>query len=135
MRDHKIIALYKISYTVHEVKFLYFDSNSTELLSLTFLFLKKSLHHQKKNANRGKSTKLLHKCLCFLSAIVGMTREVGRWAAPVRATGTYGKGRQYTVKKAFRYSRPQTGCHLPNSLWAGIMTSFINIPAKGEFGK
>jgi hypothetical protein len=30
----------------------------------------------------------------------------------------------YTVKKAFRYSRPQPGCHLPNSPWAGIMTSY-----------
>ncbi len=26
-------------------------------------------------------------------------------------------------KKAFRYSRPQPGCHIPNSPWAGIMTS------------
>jgi hypothetical protein len=30
----------------------------------------------------------------------------------------------YTVKKAFRHSRPQPGCHLPNSPWAGIMTSY-----------
>jgi hypothetical protein len=29
-------------------------------------------------------------------------------------------------KKSFRYSFPQPGCHLPNSPWAGIMTSFIN---------
>ncbi len=29
----------------------------------------------------------------------------------------------YTLKKAFRYSRPQPGCHLPNSPWAGMMTS------------
>ncbi len=41
----------------------------------------------------------------------------------------------YTVKKAFRYSRPQPGCHLPNSPYAGIMTSYIIIPAQGEFGK
>jgi hypothetical protein len=27
--------------------------------------------------------------------------------------------RTYTVKKAFRYSRPLPGCHLPNSPWAG----------------
>jgi hypothetical protein len=27
----------------------------------------------------------------------------------------------YTVKKAFRYSRPQRGCHLPNSPCAGII--------------
>ncbi len=26
----------------------------------------------------------------------------------------------------FRYSRPQPECHLPNSPWAGIMTSYIN---------
>jgi hypothetical protein len=30
----------------------------------------------------------------------------------------------YTVKKAFRYSRPQPGCHLPNSPWAGIIELF-----------
>jgi hypothetical protein len=29
----------------------------------------------------------------------------------------------FTVKKAFQYSRPQPGCHLPNSPWAGIMMS------------
>ncbi len=28
-------------------------------------------------------------------------------------------------KKDFRYSRPQPGCHLPNSPWAGIMTSYM----------
>jgi hypothetical protein len=38
-------------------------------------------------------------------------------------------------KKAFRFSRPQPGCHLPNSPWAGIMTSYINYSRKGEFGK
>ncbi len=32
----------------------------------------------------------------------------------------------YTVKKGLRHSRPQPGCHLPNSLWAG--NNFI-IPA------
>jgi hypothetical protein len=37
----------------------------------------------------------------------------------------------YTVKKAFRFSRPQPGCHLPISPWAGIM----NYSRKGEFGK
>jgi hypothetical protein len=26
----------------------------------------------------------------------------------------------YTVKKGYRHSRPQPGCHLPNSPWAGI---------------
>ncbi len=31
----------------------------------------------------------------------------------------------YTVKKAFQYSRPQPGCHLSNSPWAGIMTSLF----------
>jgi hypothetical protein len=25
----------------------------------------------------------------------------------------------YTVKKGLRFSRPQPGCHLPNSLWLG----------------
>ncbi len=41
----------------------------------------------------------------------------------------------YTVKKAFRYSRPQPGCHLPNSPWAGIIYIDVIIPAQGEFGK
>ncbi len=27
----------------------------------------------------------------------------------------------YTVKKGYRFSRPQSGCHLPNSLWPGII--------------
>jgi hypothetical protein len=27
----------------------------------------------------------------------------------------------YTVKKGFRFSRPQPGCHLPNSPWPGII--------------
>jgi hypothetical protein len=27
----------------------------------------------------------------------------------------------YTVKKGFRHSPPQPGCHLPNSPWAGII--------------
>ncbi len=28
---------------------------------------------------------------------------------------------KYTVKEAFRYSRPQPGCHLPNAPWTGII--------------
>ncbi len=32
-----------------------------------------------------------------------------------------GKVRLIHRKKAFRYSRPQPGCHLPNSPWAGII--------------
>jgi hypothetical protein len=39
------------------------------------------------------------------------TREKGR--------GKW-EGRGHTVKKAFRYSRPQPGCHLPKTPWAGI---------------
>jgi hypothetical protein len=35
-------------------------------------------------------------------------------------------GTLHRNKKAFRYSRPQPGCHLPNSPWAGIMTSYVN---------
>ncbi len=35
-------------------------------------------------------------------------------------------------KKAFQYSRPQPGCHLPNSPWAGIMTSYIKYSAYRE---
>jgi hypothetical protein len=35
-------------------------------------------------------------------------------------------------KKAFRYSRPQPGCHLPNSPWAGIMMSHINYSRLGR---
>ena len=38
----------------------------------------------------------------------------------------------YTVKKTFRYSRPQPGCHLPTSPWAGIMTSSINYSCPGR---
>jgi hypothetical protein len=38
----------------------------------------------------------------------------------------------YTVKKAFRYSRPQPGCHVPNSPWVGIMTSYINYSCLGR---
>jgi hypothetical protein len=30
----------------------------------------------------------------------------------------------YTVKKGSRFSRPQTGCHLPNSPWPGIIQLF-----------
>jgi hypothetical protein len=41
----------------------------------------------------------------------------------------------HTVKKAFRYFRPQPGCHLPNSPWAGIIKYDVIIPAQGEFGK
>ncbi len=43
----------------------------------------------------------------------------------------------YTIKKAFRDSRPQPGSHLPNSPWAGIMTSYINYscPGRREFQK
>jgi hypothetical protein len=33
-------------------------------------------------------------------------------------------------KKAFRYSRPQPGCHLPNSFIYDVI-----IPAQGKFGK
>jgi len=40
-----------------------------------------------------------------------------------------------TVKKAFRYSRPQPGCQLPNSPWAGIMPTYIIYSLQGEFGK
>jgi hypothetical protein len=38
-------------------------------------------------------------------------------------------------KKTFRYSRPQPGFHLPNHPRAGIRTSYIIIPAQGEFSK
>jgi hypothetical protein len=31
----------------------------------------------------------------------------------------------YTVKKGYRFSRPQPGCHLPNPSWPGIIKSFI----------
>ncbi len=33
-------------------------------------------------------------------------------------------------KKTFRSSRPQPGCHLPNSPWPGIMTSYKLFPPK-----
>jgi hypothetical protein len=42
----------------------------------------------------------------------------------------------YTVKKGYQFSRPQSGCHLPNSPWGGIIKLFPareslvrNIPA------
>ncbi len=38
----------------------------------------------------------------------------------------------YTVKKAFRYSCPQPGCHLPDSPWAGIETSYVNYSCPGR---
>ncbi len=41
------------------------------------------------------------------------------------------RGERYTVKKGYRFSRPQPGCHLPNSLWAEI----INIPDQRELVK
>jgi hypothetical protein len=30
----------------------------------------------------------------------------------------------YTVKKGLRFSSPQPGCHLPNTLWAEIIKLF-----------
>ncbi len=30
----------------------------------------------------------------------------------------------YTVKKGYQFSRPQPGCHLPNSSWPGIIKLF-----------
>jgi hypothetical protein len=42
----------------------------------------------------------------------------------------------YTVKKGYRFSRTQPGCHSPNTLWPGIIKLFLareslvsNIPA------
>jgi hypothetical protein len=32
---------------------------------------------------------------------------------------------QYTVKKGFRFSRLQPGCHEPNSLWPEIIQQFL----------
>ncbi len=43
------------------------------------------------------------------------------WVASSEGTST---SSIYTVKKGFRYSRTQPGCHLPDSLWAGIMTLY-----------
>ncbi len=40
--------------------------------------------------------------------------------------------RGYTVRKGYRFSRPQRGCHLPYSFWVGIIKLF---PCHGEFGK
>jgi hypothetical protein len=31
----------------------------------------------------------------------------------------------YTVKKGLRFSRPQPGCHFPNSPWPGIIKLFL----------
>jgi hypothetical protein len=39
---------------------------------------------------------------------------------------------RYTVKKVSGFSRPQPGCHLPNSPWQG---NTLIIPAQGEFGQ
>jgi hypothetical protein len=45
----------------------------------------------------------------------------------------------YTEKKRWRHSRPQPGCHLPNSSWEGIIKLFppseslvSDIPAGGR---
>jgi len=38
----------------------------------------------------------------------------------------------HTVKENFADSRPQPGCHLPNSLWPGII---FPVPVPGRFGK
>jgi hypothetical protein len=32
--------------------------------------------------------------------------------------------RDYTITKGYRHSRPQPGCHLPNSPWPGIFKLF-----------
>jgi hypothetical protein len=37
---------------------------------------------------------------------------------------TVPQGRACTVKKDSRFSRPQPGCHLPNTLWPGIIKLF-----------
>jgi len=37
----------------------------------------------------------------------------------------------YTVNKGLAISRPQPGCHLPNSPWPGIM---YPVPVPGRFG-
>jgi hypothetical protein len=42
---------------------------------------------------------------------------------------------RYTVKKAFRNSRPQPGYHLPNSPWAGIIYIWRHNSRPGEFSK
>ncbi len=41
----------------------------------------------------------------------------------------------YSVKKAFPYSLSQPWCHLPNSPWAGIMTSYIIYSRLGRVWK
>ena len=41
------------------------------------------------------------------------TEELFYKACPVKST--------YTVNKGFAISRPQPGCHLPNSPWPGII--------------
>ncbi len=38
-----------------------------------------------------------------------------------RVSGQVTVKRFYTVKKGYRFSRPQSGCHLPNSPWPGII--------------
>jgi hypothetical protein len=79
----------------------------------------------------------------------GLFNRLGRvnWLAKIRTTQLYHDTPKvinrymhyaylseilYTIKKAFRYSRPLPGCHLPNSSW--IIFDVI-IPAQGEFGK
>jgi hypothetical protein len=37
------------------------------------------------------------------------------------------RGIRYTVKKGYRFSRPQPGCHLPNFPWPG---TFFFIPGR-----
>ncbi len=39
-------------------------------------------------------------------------------------TGSFLRNSPYTVKKGYRFSRPQPGCHQPNSPWPGIIKFF-----------
>jgi hypothetical protein len=68
----------------------------------------------------------------------GVETEAERVTIWYRGTTVYSKLKKvqllfyYTVKKPFRYCRAQPGCHLPNSPFAGIMTSYINYSCPGR---
>ncbi len=57
-------------------------------------------------------------------------RKIPFWGKPQRVWMTFQFNNLYTVKKGWRQSRPQPGCHLPNSSWARII--LLIIPAQGE---
>ena len=63
------------------------------------------------------SVKFLAICGCFPNSLF-FGRKLSTIAACIS------KLKPLTVKKGQRFSRPQLGCHLPNSPWPGIIKLF-----------